>query len=53
MPNDLAMLGWAGTSYAVANAHRDVLAATSHYTESNEEDGVARVIERIVAARQG
>ncbi|GAA3787728.1 HAD family hydrolase [Sphaerisporangium flaviroseum] len=26
MPNDLPMLGWAGTSYAVANAHPDVLA---------------------------
>ncbi|WP_413966276.1 HAD family hydrolase [Actinacidiphila polyblastidii] len=51
MPNDLAMLGWAGTSYAVANAHPDVLAATPHHARSNEEDGVARVIESIVAAR--
>jgi hydroxymethylpyrimidine pyrophosphatase-like HAD family hydrolase len=51
MPNDLAMLEWAGTSYAVANAHPDVLAATTHRTASNEDDGVARVIERIVAAR--
>lgn len=53
MPNDLAMLDWAGTSYAVANAHPDVLAATTHRTESNEDDGVARVIERILAARCG
>jgi Cof subfamily protein (haloacid dehalogenase superfamily) len=52
MPNDLAMLGWAGTSYAVANAHPDVLAATTHRTVANEDDGVARVIERIVAARR-
>ncbi len=52
MPNDLAMLGWAGTSYAVANAHPAVLAATTHRTASNEEDGVAQVIERIVAARR-
>ena len=52
MPNDLAMLSWAGTSYAVANAHPHVLAATRFHTASNEEDGVARVIERIVAARQ-
>jgi len=52
MPNDLAMLGWAGTSYAVANAHPHVLAATTYRTASNEEDGVAQVIERIVAARQ-
>jgi hypothetical protein len=52
MPNDLAMLEWAGTSYAVANAHPHVLAATTHRTASNEDDGVARVIERIIAARR-
>ncbi|CAG7651349.1 HAD-IIB family hydrolase [Actinacidiphila bryophytorum] len=52
MPNDLAMLGWAGTSYAVANAHPAVLAATTRRTAANEDDGVARVIERIVAARR-
>ena len=50
MPNDLAMLEWAGTSYAVANAHPRVLAATRYQTRSNDEDGVARVIERILAA---
>lgn len=50
MPNDLAMLGWAGTSYAVANAHPDVLAATTHRAAANQEDGVAQIIERIVAA---
>lgn len=49
MPNDLAMLEWAGTSYAVANAHPRVLAATTHRARSNEEDGVAQVIERLVA----
>lgn len=52
MPNDLAMLGWAATSYAVANAHPHVLAATTHRTASNDDDGVARVIERITAARR-
>lgn len=51
MPNDLAMLDWAGTSYAVANAHPQVLTATTGHTTSNEDDGVARVIERILAAR--
>ncbi len=49
MPNDLAMLTWAGTSYAVANAHPAVLAATTHRTAANEDDGVARVIERLLA----
>ncbi|AEM88460.1 HAD-superfamily hydrolase, subfamily IIB [Streptomyces violaceusniger Tu 4113] len=48
MPNDLEMLMWAGTSYAMANAHPDVLAATTHRTGANTEDGVAAVIERIV-----
>ncbi|WP_435858586.1 Cof-type HAD-IIB family hydrolase [Streptomyces pathocidini] len=50
MPNDVEMLAWAGTSYAMANAHPDVLAATSARTVANNEDGVAVVIERIVAA---
>ncbi|WP_318528343.1 HAD family hydrolase [Nonomuraea gerenzanensis] len=47
MPNDLPMLSWAGTSYAVANAHPDVLAAVDHVTATNDEDGVARVIEEL------
>lgn len=48
MPNDLEMLNWAGTSYAMANAHPEVLTATTHRTASNEEDGVAAVIEEIL-----
>ncbi|WP_405558323.1 Cof-type HAD-IIB family hydrolase [Streptomyces canus] len=46
MPNDLPMLAWAGTSYAVANAHPSVLGAVAHVTQSNDADGVAQVIER-------
>lgn len=49
MPNDLEMLTWAGTGYAMANAHPAVLAATDHHTDTNENDGVARVIERLLA----
>ncbi|MDP9864252.1 MULTISPECIES: HAD family hydrolase [Streptosporangium] len=45
MPNDLPMLRWAGTSYAVANAHAEVLAAVDHVTAANNDDGVARVLE--------
>jgi hydroxymethylpyrimidine pyrophosphatase-like HAD family hydrolase len=52
MPNDVEMLSWAGTSYAMANAHPDVLAATSARTVANNEDGVAVVIEQIVTAQQ-
>ncbi|MEW1838961.1 HAD family hydrolase [Nonomuraea angiospora] len=47
MPNDLPMLSWAGTSYAVANAHPDVIAAVDHVTAANDDDGVAQVIERL------
>jgi len=47
MPNDLPMLGWAGTAYAVANAHPDVLAAVPEHTAANDDDGVARVLERL------
>jgi HAD superfamily hydrolase (TIGR01484 family) len=45
MPNDLSMLAWAGTSYAVANAHPDVLAAADQVTPSNDEDGVAQILD--------
>ena len=48
MPNDLPMLVWAGTSFAVANAHPDVIAAADHICPSNDEDGVAQVLERLV-----
>ncbi|MEU9105882.1 Cof-type HAD-IIB family hydrolase [Streptomyces xanthophaeus] len=51
MPNDVEMLGWAGTSYAMGNAHPDVIAAASGRTTANNEDGVAVVIERILAER--
>lgn len=47
MPNDLPMLAWAGRSYAVANAHPDVLAAVHHKVPGNDEDGVARTIEEL------
>ena len=50
MPNDLPMLAWAGTAYAVANAHPDVLAAAGRRTASNDDDGVAMVQEQFVAA---
>jgi Cof subfamily protein (haloacid dehalogenase superfamily) len=47
MPNDLPMLAWAGHSVAVANAHPDVRAAADEVTASNDEAGVARVLERL------
>ena len=50
MPNDLAMLEWAGTAVAVANATQEVLDAADEVTAANVEDGVARLLERILAA---
>lgn len=48
MPNDLPMLRWAGHSIAVANAHPDVLAAVDAVTTSNDDDGVALMLERML-----
>jgi Cof subfamily protein (haloacid dehalogenase superfamily) len=47
MPNDLPMLSWAGHGVAVANAHPDVRAAADEVTASNDESGVALVLERL------
>ena len=49
MPNDLPMLAWAGTSYAMSNAHPDVIATATHRARSNDEDGVAEVLEQLIA----
>ena len=48
MPNDLPMLAWAGTSYAMANAHPTVLAAADQVAGTNDEDGVAQVMEQLL-----
>jgi Cof subfamily protein (haloacid dehalogenase superfamily) len=48
--NDLAMLDWAGTGVAVANAAQEVLDAADEVTAANTEDGVALLLERILAA---
>ena len=47
MPNDVAMLQWAGTSYAMANAHPTAVAAADHVAPRNDEDGVASVLEEL------
>lgn len=47
MPNDLALLSWAGSSYAMANAHPTVLGTAAHRAASNDEDGVARALAEI------
>jgi Cof subfamily protein (haloacid dehalogenase superfamily) len=47
MPNDLPMLAWAGTSYAMAGGHRSVRELADDLAPSNDEDGVAVVLERL------
>src|SRR5262249_32238779 len=47
-PNDVAMLSWAGRAYAVANAHPAVLAVADEVLPSNDEDGVAVLIRRLL-----
>jgi Cof subfamily protein (haloacid dehalogenase superfamily) len=44
MPNDLPMLAWAGTSYAMADAHPTVIQASQHVAGGHEDDGVARAL---------
>ncbi len=46
MPNDLPMLAWAGHAVAMANAHPEVLALADEVTASNDDEGVAQVLER-------
>jgi Cof subfamily protein (haloacid dehalogenase superfamily) len=50
MPNDLPMLTWAGHAVAVANAHAAVLEIADEVTLSNEEDGVAVYLDKILPA---
>ncbi|MFF8031341.1 MULTISPECIES: Cof-type HAD-IIB family hydrolase [unclassified Streptomyces] len=52
MPNDVEMLTWAGRSYAMGNAHPDVIAAASGRTVANNDDGVAVVIEQLLNERR-
>ncbi|MDQ6725791.1 MAG: HAD family hydrolase [Actinomycetota bacterium] len=48
MPNDLPLFGWAGWACAVANSHPDVLEAADEVVPSNDDDGVARTVQRLV-----
>ncbi|QGU01108.1 Sugar phosphatase YidA [Corynebacterium kalinowskii] len=46
MPNDIEMLQWAGLGVAMANARPEVKAAADEVTLSNNEGGIAAVLER-------
>ena len=48
MPNDVAMLRWAGHSFAVGNAHTDAIAAADRLLGTNDEDAVAGLLQQIL-----
>lgn len=48
MPNDVPMLAWAGRSYAVEGAHPEAVAAATAAISSNNDDGVAQIIEALL-----
>ncbi|MBL1081591.1 HAD family hydrolase [Streptomyces actinomycinicus] len=47
MPNDIPMFDWAGRGVAMANGHVELKAVADEVTLSNEDDGVAVVLERL------
>ncbi|MFI5621297.1 HAD family hydrolase [Streptomyces sp. NPDC051567] len=47
MPNDVPMFAWAAHGVAMANAHRELVAVADEVTLSNEDDGIAVVLERL------
>jgi Cof subfamily protein (haloacid dehalogenase superfamily) len=49
MPNDVPMLRWAGLGYAVADGHPEALRAADRIAPPCLEDGVAQVLEQLVA----
>ena len=48
MPNDVAMLRWAGHSFAVGNAHTDAVHAADTVLGTNDEDAVARLLQQFL-----
>ncbi|MFD5795294.1 HAD family hydrolase [Streptomyces diastatochromogenes] len=49
MPNDIPMFAWASRGVAMANAHEELRAVADEITTSNEEDGIAVVLERLLS----
>ncbi|MEU9576013.1 HAD family hydrolase [Streptomyces chilikensis] len=47
MPNDVPMFRWAARGVAMANAHPELKAVADEVTTTNEDDGVAVVLERL------
>lgn len=53
MPNDIPMFDWAAHGVAMANAHPELKAVADEVTLSNEDDGIAVVLERLFGAGAG
>jgi len=49
MPNDVPMLRWAGRGYAMADGHPEAIAAADATAPPCEQDGVAQVLEVLLA----
>ncbi|MFG3184580.1 MULTISPECIES: HAD family hydrolase [Streptomyces] len=49
MPNDIPMFDWAAHGVAMANAHPELKAVADEITLSNEDDGIAVVLEGLFA----
>lgn len=49
-PNDVEMLHWAGRGYAMADGHPEAIAAADDVAPPCAQDGVAQVLERLLAA---
>ncbi len=53
MPNDVPMLAWAGAGYAMSGGHPEAIAAAPFQAPPCAEDGVAQVLERLLARAAG
>lgn len=51
MPNDAEMLAWAGRGFAVADGHPEVVRRAGGVAPACEDDGVAQVVEALLAGR--
>lgn len=47
-PNDFSMLEWCGRSYAIIDGHPDAQHFAKDVTEPHMEDGVAKIIEKLL-----
>lgn len=53
MPNDVPMLTWAGSGYAMTGGHPEALAAATYQAPPCAEDGVAQILEQLLARLAG